>query len=253
MAINQSFPNTYHFQACDYLALHIHRVQNPQQRVWYPMSNCILSGEYTNNQHVLVRYDAAGPEDRNLSIVLSQHEKSNNLGYTLSCFCTEKFNLGDPEQPLPMYQELSGSWQLRDSMEDKSNMLAIGTAGGPPGKGSFGSNPQWSIRVPTRGVRIQVKCMAPKKIPVNIILARSNSNNGQQSDTNDQMSQRIHRFYENPIIDTGKYRHGFVVSEIVPVPAGVYTLCASTYEVGQVGTFLLHIFSSNEVQISKID
>jgi len=244
-------------EAKDFLTLHIHRIKNPKERVWYPGLNCILTGAYTNNQHVLVRYDATGPEDKILSIVLSQYKKSNDLGYTLSCFCTEKFELGHPEQGLPICRQLIGSWKLRDRLTDKSFLLPIGSAGGPPGKGSFGSNPQWSVRVPAEGTRIQVKCMAPKELAVNVVMIRGKPGSGsQQGGLNEQESRRIHHLYEDPIVDTGAYRHGFAVSESVYVPPGLYTLVASTFEVGQVGKFLLHVLSSNsskEVCISEID
>mmetsp|Transcript_28811 Transcript_28811/g.61434 ORF Transcript_28811/g.61434 Transcript_28811/m.61434 type:complete len:240 (+) Transcript_28811:2373-3092(+) len=238
----------------DYLTLHIHRIKNPNQRVWYPNSNCILTGAYTNNQHVLVRYDATGPDDKFLSILLSQYKKSNDLGYTLSCFCTEKFEVGHPEQGLPKCLQLTGSWKLRDSSTDKSYSLAIGTAGGSPGKGSFGSNPQWSVRVPAEGSRIQVKCMAPKELAINVILTRSKSQrDSKHGDLNEQRSRRIHHLYEDPIIDTQDYRHGFAVSEVAFVPAGLYTLVASTFDAGQVGNFFLDVLSSKQVHISEID
>lgn len=241
-------------QVTAYLTQHIHRIKNAKERVHYPNANSVLTGAYTNNQHVLVKYDTKGPEDKFLSIVLSQYKKSDDLGYTLSCYCTEDFELGQPEQPLPYNRQLVGSWKLRDSVTDKSYSLAIGTAGGPPRKGSFGSNPQWSVRVPAGGMRIQVKCMAPKELPINVILARGKrTSDAQQGDTNDRRSRRLHHLYEDPIIDTGAYRHGFAVSEVVFAPAGLYTLVASTFEAGQVGRFLLNVFSSKEVEINEID
>ena len=151
-------------EVTDYLTMHIHRIKHPKQRVWYPDANLVLSGAYTNNQHVLVRYDADGNDDRYLSIILSQYKKSNDLGYTLSCFCTEKFELLNSEK-LAICCPLAGSWKLRDSSSDQERLsLDIGTAGGPPGKGSFGSNPQWSVRIPSDGIQIQLKCMVPKDI-----------------------------------------------------------------------------------------
>jgi calpain-7 len=73
------------FQVSDYLTLHIHRISSSKQRVWYPGGGkCVLTGAYTNNQHVLIRYDAEGLQDKYLSLVLSQHKKSNDLCYTIS-------------------------------------------------------------------------------------------------------------------------------------------------------------------------
>mmetsp|Transcript_5531 Transcript_5531/g.10085 ORF Transcript_5531/g.10085 Transcript_5531/m.10085 type:complete len:538 (-) Transcript_5531:162-1775(-) len=201
--------------------------------------------------------------------------------------CIKTTESDDPEHGiLPMHQELPGSWKLWDSSTDqkvKSHFsLAIGTAGGPLNKGSFGSNPQWSIRVPSsspsspkedsikgcngsKGVAFQVQCTASKDMSVNIILARSinnfsSANCRQDCDNNDAQktmqttSRRVHQLYEDPIVDTGPYQDGgLAVSKITYLPAGLYTLCASTCEAGQVGTFLLHVFSSDYVDIGKIE
>lgn len=207
----------------------------------------------------MVRYDVTN-EDKYLSFVLSQYKKTNNLGYTLSCYCTENFELGHPEGSLPVCRQLKGSWKLRDNSSpeggaQKRFSLEIGTAGGPPGKGSFGSNPQWSIMLPPDGVRMQVKCMAPKEVAVNVILARSKPGRASQhGELNEQKSRRIHHLYEDPAIDTGSYRHGFAVSDVVYVPGGLYTLVASTFEVGQVANFLLHVLSSSGgVRVSELE
>ena len=54
-----------------------------QDRIWYPQGS-VLEGAYTNNPHVLIRYDVEGLADKYLSLVLSQFKKSNDLCYTLS-------------------------------------------------------------------------------------------------------------------------------------------------------------------------
>eukprot|EP00581_Thalassiosira_minuscula_P015497 CAMPEP_0183727114 /NCGR_PEP_ID=MMETSP0737-20130205/24915_1 /TAXON_ID=385413 /ORGANISM="Thalassiosira miniscula, Strain CCMP1093" /LENGTH=931 /DNA_ID=CAMNT_0025958665 /DNA_START=83 /DNA_END=2875 /DNA_ORIENTATION=+ len=230
-------------EVTDFLTLHIHRTKSPQRIHYNKGTSWTETGAYTNNQHVLVRYDSAGPEDKYLSIVLSQYQKSNDLGFTLSCYCTEECQLGQPERRLAICQQLVGSWKLRDGMTDKSFSLPLGSAGGPLGKGSFGSNPQWSIKVPSEGMRLQLKCMAPKELPVNVILARGTPGSpSQRGDFNDK-SRRIHHLYEDPVIDTGSYRHGFAVSDVIKIPSGLYTLVASTFEVGQTGNFILHVLS----------
>lgn len=226
-------------EAEDYIAAHIHRIQNSMQRVYYPGGkDCILTGAYTNNQHNLIRFDANGPGDRLLSIVLSQYKKTNDLGFTLSCFCTEDFDLGQPAEEMAIYRTLYGKWELRGGSNKYS--LEIGSAGGSPGKGSFGSNPQWNITVLQEGTKLQLKCSAGKKLAINVVLVRTTR-------------KRIHHLYEQPFIDTGSYRFGFTVSDVVSVPPGMYNLVASTFEVGEVGSFVLQVLSSSEhVEISEI-
>lgn len=224
----------------DFLAAHIHRIHKPKQRVFYPDGDdCIVKGAYTNSQHSLIRYDADGLQDK-LSIVLSQFKKSNDIGFTLSCFCTEQFYLGQPEMEMAVYQTLRGKWELRCGTTSNAHSLQIGTAGGPIGKGSWGSNPQWSINVPKEDTKLQLKCAAMKELAINVVLVRTTR-------------RRVHHLYEEPIIDTGSYRHGFCMSEITTVPVGMYNVVASTYRAGEVGSFVLSVLSSStEIEICEI-
>jgi hypothetical protein len=184
-----------------------------------------------------VSYDAKeSNENQVLSIVLSHIEKSSDLGYTLSCYCSEEFKLGQPYLDLPLRQRINGSWKLRDSTTDSCS-LKTGNAGGPLTGGYFGSNPQWSVRVPEGGSRIQVDCTVAEYLAVNVILAR-HGNGG--------------RLHPNPVIDTGIYRHGYVVAEPADVPAGLYTLIVSTSDVGQVGIFSLRLYSSKEIELHEL-
>lgn len=98
---------------------------------------------------------------------------------------------------------------------------------------------------------MQVKCLAPKDLPISLILARSRPGGSQNGD--EQRIVRMHHLYEEPVIDTGDYRYGFVVSEIIAVPCGIYTLVPNTFEPGQEGNFMLHVLSSKELRISEID
>ena len=226
-------------EAEGYLAADVHRIQNSLQRVYYPDGDsCILTGGYTNSQHNLIRYDISGSEDRLLSIVLRQYNKSIDLGFTLSCYCTEEFHLGQPAEEMPVHKTLRGKWELRgDSMK---HSLAIGTAGGPPNSGSWGSNPQWKVNVLGENTKLQFKCKAGKNLAINIVLAKTNT------------QKRIHHLYDQVVIDTG-YRFGFSVSDVVVVPPGMYRLVASTSQAGEVGSFILQCLSSSErIEISEI-
>lgn len=128
--------------------------------------------------------------------------------------------------------------------------MHVGTAGGPPGKGSFGANPQWSVVVINETI-IQFKCMAKKSLAVNVMLVQTGfvSNTGASPKPT---SKRVHHLYESPIVDSGDYRYGFVVTERTLLPAGLYTLILSTFEVGQVGRFILHVMSEKQVFIDEI-
>lgn len=145
---------------------------------------------------------------------------------------------------------MNASWELRGSaIQNQRSSLHIGTAGGSPGKGSFGSNPQWTFAVGNDTV-VQLKCMAKKTLAVNVILVQTGS--GMPSSNQKPNSKRIHHLYERPIIDSGDYRYGFVVTKRTLLRAGLYTLVASTFEVGQEGKFILHVLSDRVVDIHAI-
>ena len=220
-------------QAKDYLTVHLHRNTKKKERIWYPRSaSCVLNGAYTNNSHCLVRYDvepqnADGP-DEFLSLVLSQYEKSNDLSYTLSCFCTEPFTLGHPAKDLPFSRTFTSSWTTL-------------TAGGPLGKKDFYRNPMFAVEIPEGGAIIQLQCSAPKALAVNVMMVPV-----------DSYGQRATRIKAEPPIDSGNYRHGFVVTSRTKAAAGTYALIVSSYTPGEVATFRVKVASSLKIRVDEI-
>jgi hypothetical protein len=200
------------------------------ERIWYSgkSGNCILAGVYTNNPHVLVRYDVEGPEDQFLSIVLSQYNKSNDLGYTLSCFCTEDFSLGTPKGDLPYVKDFSSEW-------------TTSLCGGPVGRQSFANNPTFAVKVPEEGATIQLTVSTSTTAAVNVLLIPVTS-----------YVDAIDRAIGEPAIDSGNYRHGFIATEKRKVKSGCYALVVSNYHKGEYAKFRLNIFSSCKLKTSII-
>ena len=133
----------------DFLTIHLLRNTAKKERMWYPHGqNSLVNGAYSNNPHVLVRYDVTKPDDKYISLVLSQHQKTQDLGYTLSCYCTEPFTLSQPQRDLPHIISLSGSWTLE-------------TAGGPMGREEFFRNPMYYLSLSDE-TTVQLRCSAEK-------------------------------------------------------------------------------------------
>jgi calpain-7 len=208
-------------EAKDYLTLHIHRNTAKRERMWYPgrSGNCVLTGCYTNNPHVLVRYDVQDASDKHLSLVLSQYKKSNDLNFTLSCYCTESFAFGKPENDLPYQMSQSSTWSTY-------------TAGGPIGQDQFVSNPQFSVRLEAAAT-LQVTLSTSTTVAANVMLLPVAS-----------YGDGVDKATGTPLIDSGKYRHGFVASDKIKVPAGSYTLIVSNFHTGQTGLFDVKLSSS---------
>jgi calpain-7 len=213
----------------DYLTIHLVRV-NAKERVWYPHGpDTLVNGAYTNNVHVLVRYDVTGPQDKVISLVLSQHQKTHDLAYTLSCFCTERFTLARPPKMLPFSKALKGAWT-------SSN------AGGPVASDDFFANPMFAVTV-SEGTIIQLRCSANKTNAVNIMLV---SLRGKKVEDLRQY-RRLAETNGKPILDSGNYRHAFTVTGAKPISAGTHVIVVSTYEPGQLGSFEIAIDSSVEL------
>lgn len=216
-------------EATDYLTVHAHRNSGKRDVIWYPGANsCVLSGAYTNNPHVLMRYDVTEAADKYLSLVLSQYKKSHDLGYTLSCFSTEPFALTYPAKALPFSKELSGEWTTQ-------------TAGGPPGLDTFQKNPMYAFKIPPEGANLQMRCSTGKSLTVNVMAVAV-----------DSYGTRVKQITREPTLESGDYRHGFAETERRRVPGGIYTLIVSTFHPGLVGPFQVVISASTKLRFERI-
>lgn len=219
----------------DFLTVHIHRNDRRKEKICYPGgSSCVYTGAYTNSSHVLVRYDAIGMHDKFLSLVLSQYKKSNDLSYTLSCYCTAPFELGKPTKDPEHITEIKSQWTGQ-------------SAGGPPSSPTFGTNPMWAIHIPPGigsdkdGLFLQLSCTTTRSVAVNLMLVPV-----------DRLGTRVRRLKNEPLIDTGDYRHSFVATSLFFVPSGSYTLIISSYYTGQTGNFALKLLSTSKIEVKMI-
>jgi len=216
----------------DFLTIHLVRNSAKLDRVWYPNGKgTIVNGCYTNNPHVLLRYDVSGPEDQYISLVLSQHEKTHDLSYTLSCYCTEPFTLERPPKMLPLSMNFTREW-------------STGSAGGAVGSRNFFINPMFAITL-TQKTKLQVRCATSHILAINVMLLENNSRDPANL-------SELTKSMKNPILDSGNYRHGFIVTETKSISSGTYVLVCSTYHPGQIGKFILTVDSSVGIKITKI-
>lgn len=115
------------------------------------------------------------------------------------------------------------------------------SAGGPPGTRTFENNPSWAFRVPSEGMSIQISCTTSKTMTVNVMAIEV-----------DDYGKRVTKLSREPSIDSGDYRHGFTITKRCRVPGGVYTLVASSFHPGEIGSFKIGIASSLELKFERI-
>lgn len=176
-----------------------------------------------DNPHVLVRYDVTGPADRFLSLVLSQYKKQNDVPYTLTCFSADPFELSKPEEDLKHKVKLSSAW-------------TEGKSGGPIGSNTYKDNPSFAVYVPKDGAEIQVEVSTSQSSAVHVDMVPV-------STFGDGMDRATGEY----VIDSGNYRHGFLVTERERVAAGAYCLLISNFTPGMLGSF--HVVVSSSVRI----
>ena len=208
------------------MTVHLHRNTEKKERIWYPGRREILTGAYTNSPQVLVRYDVTSPDDKYLTLVLSQYKKFRDVPYTLSIFATSHFALSPTPPDLEYCIERMSSWS------DK-------TAGGRIGQDSFINNPMFAVQVPSGGGTLEVRLSTSKSSAINALLAPVKN-----------YGQGIDKMTAQPVLDTGKYRHGFSVARKF-VKGGSYVLVVSNFHLQQ-GVFHVKLYSSSKIKMEEI-
>lgn len=216
-------------EASDFLTIHVHRNQGKNEIIWYSgqSGNCVCTGAYTNNPFNLIRYDLTCNEDKNLSLVLSQYQKKNDLRYTLSIYCTEKFTLSKPRPLLPHSLHRSGHFRAD---------------GGPLGSAAMMRNPMIALTVSKANTVVEICASTAKSMALNVVVVPV-----------PRPGDRLDKATGVAVIDSGKYRQGFVVTERTTLLPGSYVVMVSCYTPGQEGPFDLNFMSSQMVDLRTLD
>ena len=216
-------------EATDFLTVHIHRTSSHKEKVWYPgkSGKCVLTGAYTNNPQVLVRYDISDPKDKYLVLVLSQYNRSRDLSYTLSCYCTENFSFGRVKTDLVHHRSITG---------------ILNPSAGPIGSSAFKQNPMVALNIPESDAAVEFCLSVAKTIALNIIVYRTHKYGDDLRGVCDA----------KPAVDSGNYRHGFVVSGRQKISAGSYVAVISSFDKGVSAPFSLETHSTRPIEAKLI-
>ncbi|KAI9300207.1 hypothetical protein BJ944DRAFT_31062 [Cunninghamella echinulata] len=232
----------------DYITLHVYNDANGE-RIFYP-GEPFKEGLYVNSPHILVRFNAP-PGTSKYTIVVSQHEKSRSLYFSLRAYSLAPFKLYEIPFPYPIEQKITGQWTDQ-------------TAGGNASKATYMHNPQWKITIPSN---------------------YNNNNNNHNNNTNNSINNYNHQQKTNTglllmletsksfavhlllveggkratsvsvrdiLAESGPYRHGFCYCDLETIKAGDYTVVASTFEADLIGQFVLTAASNIPITIEPI-
>ncbi|GBG33883.1 Calpain-7 [Hondaea fermentalgiana] len=201
----------------DFMTLNVYD-RRDGSRVYYP-ENPLVRGVYSNNPHNLISLQVK-PGAHAYTLVVSLYEKLRSMNYSLTVFAS--IHCRNPVlRPLPLTmrhaQEIQGEWKSH-------------SAGGCPKYPTYMQNPQWSIVFEQDCAMLHLHMNANAEYPINLRLFQKPT--GQRRV--DCADPRIVK------ATSGPYRKGFCMLEMHNLEAGVpYTIVASTFTSGQLGTFYL--------------
>ena len=188
----------------DYLTVHVFKARGGH-RVYY-LETCWRQGVYSNTPHCLVKFELE-PGDHNLTLALAQFQPVHHqVDYTLDVYSMVPFRL----RPLPFRMRhtemLAGAWRGV-------------SAGGCPNYDTYVDNPRFRLSAGGE-VDLLVELEAAKG--------------------HDTVAVALHLVPEEGggeakqlKLSSGDYRGGFCMLEARSLPAGHYTLTASTFDHGK--------------------
>ncbi|CAO3607815.1 unnamed protein product [Cunninghamella echinulata] len=230
----------------DYITLHVYNDANGE-RIFYP-GEPFKEGLYVNSPHILVRFNAP-PGTSKYTIVVSQHEKSRSLYFSLRAYSLAPFKLHEIPFPYPIEQKITGQWTDQ-------------TAGGNASKATYMHNPQWKITIPSNYNNNNNN--NNNNINNNYNHHQQKTNTGLLLMLETSKSFAVHLLLveggkratsvsvRDILAESGPYRHGFCYCDLETIKAGDYTVVASTFEADLIGQFVLTAASNIPITIEPI-
>lgn len=159
--------------------------------------------------------------------MVSQHEKSTTIYYTLRAFSRTKFELKRLIDVYTTKKELTGEWKES-------------TAGGCPNHPStYKNNPLYKLTIgPKNDSNLVIELRGPKIYQVGLEVTINSL------DDSDVTAPFISK-------TTGNYRSGFCVLDLHNLPTGVYHVRPSTFLPNQEGPFFITFKSTTMLTVEK--
>ncbi|KAF8929585.1 calpain 7, partial [Dissophora ornata] len=199
-------------------------------RIYYE-GNSMIKGQYVNNPHILVRFEAP-PGQNEYTIVLSQHEKTRDLHFTLRAYAVCEFELREIPNKYPIEKMIEDEWTEE-------------TAGGCSSEPGFMNNPQYRLVVPI--------LPAPQTTTSVLFMLEHSKECVAHVQLVNSQGKRVSCVWTRDIIaQSGEYRPVFCYCEANDLRPGQYTVVVSTFNPGQIGKFKLTMQSHVELSLTPI-
>lgn len=192
----------------------LYAFEHAGQRV-FQSDGALRRGPYVDSPNTLLRLDAAPSID--YTVVVSEQSLScSKHNFTLTAFSLRPLTVAPAAQKYTFCTEQEGAW------------TSI-SAGGNANSSSYSSNPQFSLQLPASSDVALLVETSKEDLSVNVKLVWAGGKRVTSVTTRDIGG------------DSGEYRRGSALAEMLKIPEGVYTVICSTFEPGQLGKFMLRI------------
>ena len=188
--------------------------------------NALLRGPYVDSPQTLAKLDMS--RNSCYTIVLAQQNLIlRQYSFTLSAYSSAPIKVAPAAQRYPHSAARDGSWTLK-------------SAGGNAEAATYPSNPQYRLAVPALTPLNIVLEATPRDLAVHVKLLWA-------------AGERVSSVTTQSIAaDSGDYRRGCAVAYMSAVPAGIYTIVCSTFDVGQTGSFRLSVEAAAPCELEPI-
>ncbi|EDV27259.1 uncharacterized protein TRIADDRAFT_37459 [Trichoplax adhaerens] len=206
----------------EFITIHVYKTDG--SRVYYT-DNPFSQGTKINSPHYLAKLDLPTGYS-SYTLVISQHEKTNTIYYTLKVYSSTEFRIGEIGNPYICQKRIVGEWTTQ-------------TAGGCSNHPTFKLNPRFKISFPTH---------VNKKNRILIQLKLPREYYGGFNVQSEAPGERGSIYKKS----SGAYRKGFVVSELTDAPSdGPLLIIPSTFDPGCLGKFILIISADCQINLSE--
>jgi len=251
----------------DFLTIHCYdeNTVNTRDRRVFHRGDALYTGTYIDSPHYLMRIDVEDVEKklktRRFTIVISQYEKVHDVSFSITAYSTlpARFRPID-DQRLWRYQKVfPGRWDKK-------------YCGGSPNHDSFPKNPQFKITTYHKS-HLRFLLEAPIKFGVNIQLYLCVNDEGNDDGVssydheNVDLEQEVvydedvnagkivnKKHYSRDLLigDSGPYRKGVCMVDVMNVEVGTYIAIISTFQPKQMGGFKFTIKSVENLSIGVV-
>ena len=185
-----------------------------------------VTGPYVDSPNTLLKLELS--PNRAQTIVISEQALPRlNHAFTLSAYSLKGLTISKPQDKYSHCVVEKGAW--------KSS-----TTGGNTSGPLYHTNPQYSLNLANTSDVALLLENPVQGFPIHVQLVWAGG-------------KQIHAITNRDIAgDSGEYRKGYAFADIRNVQAGAYTIVCSTFEEGQLGSFILRVCSTSACTIGRI-